>query len=337
MFLCDEDSGLEGLIKGIVYEAEICGVSSWISRSDNNANPKLRIFTKEDLNATPYHGLFVHSRDHKIQSGEYSNALRLKALDRDVNGKIHVRIINKPKNPTGPYFCVATEKEVGTFYGWDFLPHRALSVVRSLNVYFVKYLFDGDFGDPGCWGFLPNKNPIKGFLKRPPFASEKALQKNSYTQNQITNISEHLINGAKHHCIDWPGLSIGDELLVHISEVLDSGTIIFNPLVNFRKDQDAYNLVYQLDTRVETPWGALASNTYEKGDIIFDLPILFSAEQPRKGIMGIGYLPRSKYEKNKRRIKEVFVIDGEQFVGSYVPKCKIISDQKSCIYAEVIP
>jgi hypothetical protein len=235
----------------------------------------------------------------------------------------NVFIIRGPRERTsGPYIVVGTERtadETRNDMGFD------EAVLRGPKVYSARYLFTSEHelqknpavrvwdkdGTRG-FGFLhPTRKPEESFWDSDFEAEPRAFAGKIISYDFLEGNEEKGIKP----------FQPGDNTLVRYVAVTHSKARIFEPVITFREDDGTFDPAgRQLITSV---------SCFEKGGVITALPILWLANDiKRNGQIAAGYVVRPENEEVNFYFKPVLVLDGNKYVGSYVPKAEIIANGK---------
>lgn len=201
----------------------------------------------------------------------------------------------------------------------EFSPEKAFAVVRGNRIFYARCVVkpSGVYVPKGVKVYDPNGNERIGPIQPTDRWLGLSLPLNTVNLegrlDAESEITKDLIQK----------LELGDYVLVR--QVSD---VRFEPIVNFREDDDAYDPNgNQLVTEVEG---------YNRRDMIHHLPILSLREDIRSdGFLGVGHVKRPERKCAQFYYKPVFVIGAIGDVGKYV-EAEIISNGKKIILAEKV-
>lgn len=309
----EQGEGLEPLVFRGVYEAELIGLSE-NRGTKHGPNPLVRIINPNSPEVE-YYGSVIFSTN-PTKGGEANNIRDSLTEEREGFG-LSVKVLGLPrsKKPEGPY------RVVGTYDPLHIPPvieeitaKEALAVLQSECVFYAQYLDIGSLEDPFMVAYDKSGLKKTGFLD---VVERRHRHEFSNGEDYRRNIADSLITDEI-----CSGVEPGSRLIVKHITATDSGQLIFVPVINFYEDDDVYFGNIPLVTKAMKEDEDVTGMEYKRGDIIYNLPILSTAEPKnpkfRGKMFGVGRIKRPDSEDKKFYYKHVFVLDAENDVGKYV-------------------
>lgn len=311
---------LKSLVKGTVYQVEYC---TFRSKSDSELmydNPKVQIFADPSQILTDRYGYMVRNRHLDKEKRVISDNIRRSLIVlRNSSDRVNAMIVGLPKVgiPEGPYFVVGTDKKLSLLEdNLSFTKEEALEVIVGDSVFYGKYIKESKENEyPIITVYNADGSRRMGFIMPPEHILADSKQR--YSERKITiEIYENIKKG--------------DRLIVRkFGKNSKNGVYTLIPVINLLEEDNAKTLSGEvLVTRI---------TGYNKGDFIFDLPII-KKTQLKKGpiLFGVGVIKRPESDPINFFYKPVWVRNAHEDLGKIVREAVIIEHLKKIILAEKV-